>query len=159
MVFGIDNTLLMLYVSLIFLPVITFIFNDALILRKTLIIYFESEKIAKVLRIAPKDNIITIGKKEYIVDKAKSVMIKIGTLIKGFVPLYVIKNDKVLPLEFMDKGIKTQIDPESLKALRENKTLGALLTPKSDATTVFLYIGIGLIMGGLGGYIYGSGLS
>lgn len=155
-IMGIDLILVILFLGGVF-PIIVLVINDALILRKGLVIFFESENIARVVRANAVDGVLSIDNKSYFIDKAKKVIIKIGFIIKGFVPLYVIKNNHLASMEFTDKGIKDKLDPESAQAKIRNKTLVTFLSMHQEIGSMLLFIGVGIVIGGLAGYIMGIG--
>lgn len=155
-VFGIPESILILYAVSLLIPVVVIIVFDALRLGKINVLYFETEKLVRILRVRAKDGIIKIQNKHFSVDKSNTAMMPEGIIIRGLNPMLVIKWNRVMPLKFTAQGI-TGITPENLKALTENKTFDRMLQRKSEDKTILMFMGIGLLIGALAGYIYGSG--
>lgn len=121
--------------------------------KKAKLLYFETEKLARLMNINVKDGMINIKKKKFFLDQVKPASIPSGILVKSFRPFYVVKWDKAVPLNFSKEGLKGEQSAENLKNLVENKTLDAFLRPKDAGKQQMLFFIIGAVMGGLIGYV------
>jgi len=115
-------------------------------------LYFESEKIARMISQKVLDGRVKIKKKIFQVDNAVPPVIKSGLLFKSYRPLYFIKHDRAVPFKIDAKGFSSERSPENLKNLIENKTLDQLLTPKQSGGMQIIMIAIGLVIGFLMAY-------
>lgn len=121
--------------------------------KKDLFLYFDTETNCKLLKKKIKDGGVQIGKKTISLDKVRPLTIIVGTLLsKSVKRLYVVKWNKALPLKFTSSGISI-ISGENLKNVMDNKTLDQLLTPKGGNKMALIYLIMGLVMGGLIGYV------
>jgi len=127
-------------------------------LKKSIILYFDTDKTAKFMRRKVKEGVIKIGKKRYFVDKIKPPSIPSGIFIKPFRHLYILKWNRAVPLEITERGIEVGRSPSNLSNLMENKTLDQLLTPKKHGKEIILYLIIGVVMGAMFGYILAGSL-
>jgi hypothetical protein len=125
--------------------------------NKAKVLYFESEKLCRMLSREVKDGAIRIRDKLIAVDKAHPAHIPSGMIVKSYRPFYVVKHDKALPFKFTDNGIEV-ISGSNLKNLTENKTLDQLLSPKNSSNAAILFLIIGAVIGGLFGYILAKGM-
>lgn len=138
------------------MPVLMFfvlVLMDVFTNKKAKMLYFETERVVKLLNVNVKDGAVKIGKKRFIVDKVKPAYLPSGLIVRSFRPLFVVKWDKVLPFNFVPEGIKMLTSAENLKNLIENKTLEQLLRPKDANKQAILMFIIGAVMGGLVGYV------
>jgi hypothetical protein len=153
---------LYLVLILIGFPIATIgllLYYDLRGLGKSIIMYWETEKVAKMMRKEAKDGVIQIGKKRILVDKSvHEGMIKHGIFVRALRPLYMIKWNKPIPMKVTEKGLELSHDAENLKNLIENKTLAQLLTPAGKGKEALLFLLIGAVMGGLAGYIVATSL-
>jgi len=137
------------------LPVIMFmllIFIDMMGAKKSVVLYFESNKIARFLSIGVKDGMTQIKKKRFFVDTSSPPVVMGGILIRSFRPLYIFKHDRAVPMKVSKQGLESERSPENLKNLMENKTLDQLLTPKSSGGVQLLFLIMGIVIGGLLAY-------
>ena len=151
-----DLLLLILLPIIGILPIVMLLILDILSVKKAIILYFDTEKTAKFVNTTIKDGLATIQNKQFYLDKVKPVMIRSGILIKPFKPLYVLKWNKAIPMEFSKNGLESTTSAENLKNLIENKTLTNLLTPKGEPATMIMFLVIGAVVGGLVGYTIGG---
>jgi len=144
---------LILYMFLPVIPIFMILLMDVMGLKKAVILYFETEKMLRMKTVSIKDGMVKMGKKKFYVDKNKPPMIPMGILIKPLRPLYIFKWDRAVPSEITSSGIDSKISPTNLTNLIENKTLDQLLTPKGANKAVLLWFIMGLVIGGLAGFV------
>ena len=144
--------------AIILAMAIPIIIMDSRQLGKATILYFESDKEARIVRQKVKDGVVQMGDKTWLVDKAKPFIIPVGNFIRGFSPLYIIKWNQAEPLTMEKAKITSAVTPENLSRLLQNKTLANLLNPQETTQTMILYIVIGIAIGAMGGYIIGGGI-
>jgi hypothetical protein len=144
---------LIIYMMLPFIPVGLILLMDVWGLKKCVILYFETEKLIRMKTVSVKDGMVKMGKRRFYVDKSRPAMIPMGILIKPLRPLYVFKWDRSIAMDVSSAGLKSEGSPENLTNLLQNKTLDQLLTPKGSSKQVLLFMIMGLVMGGLAGFI------
>lgn len=127
--------------------------------KKSVVLYFISEKQAELIDKEVNNGLITIGKRSIAVDTEKPLLLKAqGVFLKSFRPFHIIKHDRALPHHFTDKGVKI-ITGENLKSLIENKTLDKLLQPKGADKMQILFLILGIVIGAIMGYFIAGALA
>ena len=155
LILGLDPVLFLVLI-IIFMPIIFFfvlIMIDMTTNKKARMLYFETEKLARIIDANIKDGFAQIRKKKFFVQEVKPVFIPSGIIVKSWRPLYAIRWDKVIPFQFVKEGLKAIPSAENMKNLIENKTLDALLKPASTNKQALLFFIMGAVMGGLIGYV------
>ena len=154
MVITLDDTttIVMLMASFGLLMFFVLLFYDMKDAKKAIIWYFESDKIVKQMASSVKDGMVQIHKKLFFVDKNIPPSMATGLIVKSQRPVYVFKHNQPVPMSVTEKGIKAEHSPENLKNFRENKTLEALLTVKSEGMSL-IWIAVGLVIGALLMYV------
>lgn len=143
------------YFLAIGLPALIFLvllFLDIMGAKKSVVLYFESNKIARFISIGVKDGMTQIKKKRFFVDTSSPPVVMGGMLLRSFRPLYIFKHDRAVPMKVSKMGLESERSPENLKNLMENKTLDQLLTPKSSGGVQLLFLIMGIVIGGLLAY-------
>lgn len=147
---------IILYIIAFGVPIgyfIVMVARDAMSASKSLILYYESEKIARLIEQKVHDGIIEIGKKSYYVDEAHPTLVQgEGHIVKPFRPFHVVRWNMVLPQTFDKDGIKT-MSATNMKNFMENKALDQLLTPKGAGNFSILILIIGVAIGGVVGFL------
>jgi hypothetical protein len=155
LIFGLIPAEWLLYIVCIGAPVLlvaTILIQDIRAAKKSLILYFTSEKECEFLNKVVEDGMISVGKKKILVDTSEPPNIKSqGSILKSYRPFHVIKWDKALPMSFTDKGIKL-MSGANLQNLLENKTLDKLLQPKGQEKMMLLWLVLGIVIGAIIGY-------
>lgn len=146
-------TTLIIYMMLPVVPVLLILLMDVSGLKRAVVLYFETEKLVRMKTVSIRDGMVRMGKRRFYVDKGRPAMIPMGTLIKPLRPLYVFKWDKAIAMDLSSSGLKSDVSPNNLTNLIENKTLDQLLTPKGVNKGILLWFIMGLVIGGLLGFV------
>lgn len=147
-----DIFVIIFSLSMPLLLLIIIVIKDARDAKKSIVLYLESEKHGYLIDKYVDDGQIQMGKKIFHVDEENPLVVPSGMLVKSQRPFYILKWDKAVPLRILDKGLKV-IAPENLKAFMENKTLNQLLSPKDSNKMAIIMMIIGVLMGGMAGFI------
>src|SRR5437867_873884 len=103
-------------------------------MTKATFLFFDSKDTVTLKKSEIREGKAIIDNKVYLIDEdIRSKILKTGFLIfKSYKPFYIIRHDKVVPLEFSEerKGLINPITPESLKKIIKNETLMKMLTPR-----------------------------
>jgi hypothetical protein len=128
---------------------------------KSMFLYFDTNKVGKLIKRTIKDGFVEIEDKLFMVDEANPLLIKSG---QGYKPLYIVKwsnvapstniNEKVqkplekLSPEFNDDLSGGEMTPEMLRKLTGLKILGNMIKtkPKTELGGIWMLI-LGLIAG------------
>lgn len=158
---GISSELL-LYIVALGAPVLIIgyiLWMDIKNAKKSVVLYFSSEKECSLLDKSVEDGLIKFGKKSVLVDQEAPPLLKNqGMFLKTYRPLHIVKWDRALPHEFSEDGIKI-ISGTNLKNLIENKTLDKLLEPKGQDKMMLLWLALGLVLGVVLGYFVAQGMA
>jgi len=161
LIFGIDP-ILFIGIAVISEMFFLFIFIMALDIKdakKSVFLYYNSNKQAQLKNAEVKDGLAKIGKKSFQVDDAFPTTIMQGMFFRSRRPFHVVKHDVVIEQEFHDDGIHPVTTPDNLPKLLENATLKQFLSPPTSMGMAIAFMIIGLVIGGLGGYaIINSGV-
>lgn len=154
MAFVIDDLMILVigmfsFTLIMFFVLLFFDMKDA---KKSIILYFESDKIMKLISGNVKDGMVQIHKKLFFVDKNIPPVMSSGLIVRSQRPVYAFKHNQPVPLVISEKGVKAEHSPENLKNFRENKTLEQLLTVKTEGM-MLIWLAVGLLVGGLGMYV------
>lgn len=155
LIFGLIPADILLWIVLFGMPFLIFLYfvvQDSLSAKKSLVLYYETEKVARLIEKKVEDGMIDIGKKRYYVDEANPPLVPTGTIVRSWRPFHVVKWNVALPQTFERDGVKT-MTATNLKNFMENKALDQLLTPKGESKVAILVFIIGAVMGGLIGYL------
>lgn len=123
---------------------------------KAVILFYDTDYIARILKREIKDGTVEIDNKLYYVDESKSLLLKTKL---GYLPLYLIKWNKIKPStnvheppkivspEFNDK-ISTEMTPEMFRKLVGLKILGNMIKTKAKAEfSNLLLLLMGVVIG------------
>jgi hypothetical protein len=161
--FGFTLPLLVIYILVlsVFLILILFIWMIYASRNKERVLYFETDKVAKMHSLEPNDEgKIKIDDKEFNLRKGNPTYIK-GAF--GIKPFYICRFDNPIPLVVTGENLRASIIPETLKDLSEQGTLKTLINMGSGRGTwtretmiMFALVGgfclmIGLLLGVFGG--------
>lgn len=124
--------------------------------KKSKFLYFSSENICKIVSSEIMDGKFTLkeGKKEKIFDINESKPIQLETWL-GLKPLHFVKWDSVAPLKVSLKNNTLEdvkITPDALSQLKKSNLIEKLLNPKESNMNIFLFMIVGLVVGGIAGY-------
>jgi len=121
--------------------------------NKEIVLYFETDKVAKIHKKIPDDEgKVKIDNKEFNLRRADPRYLK-GSF--GIKPLYICRYDNPIPLAMDQKYLKADIIPETMKDLSEMGTLKSLINIDKDTKMGMKDI---ILMALVGGFCFMIGL-
>ena len=124
---------------------------------KVVVLFFDSKDIVTMKKAEVKQGKIKISQGTYIVnEEMKPKIIKSGKVFPSYRPFFIIRHDKVSPLDWNDDGQKGQLftpDPVTMTDIIKNKRLQDLVKVKTDKLTIALFVIAGIAGGVLLGFM------